>query len=168
MALIEIASFRKYLLTVLVAAAVLYGVATLRWAAILLFIPGGVVVIWAVITLILIAARRVGRKARAVNLLIWLVTVIASNAIISYRQAADQENAARVVAAVTGYKTRAGIYPKQLADAGADVPSTAESAGIRYELYDGQAKLRYSDAWQFKTFHEYDSAKNSWAKVYVD
>jgi hypothetical protein len=83
-------------------------------------------------------------------------------AVQSHRASGTSDEANKVAKAVLDYKTRTGIYPAGLKDAGLDEVALEREWDIRYFMREGKPVLTYPATFMPLTTVDYDFDKRAW------
>jgi hypothetical protein len=139
-----------------------------RGAALMSILWGFWVMGLTVTSLFLIATQSARRRIRAVRIGIWIFTSLTASLIISHRVTSAREEADRVAAAVIEYKTRTGVYPKDMDILGLDHQANTSARIVYLFHHDKNIDLMYTDPWEFKETHRYDFVEGKWRVVGLD
>ena len=127
----------------------------------------GILTIWIVYSLVMLALRKANRNARAVRLAIWIPTVLLLSAAAGYRNGRAHEYAVSAAAAVAAHKEQTGALPRTLAEVALPTNRSGEDIRLRYLRFDdGKVTLSYQQPRFPMATERYDFRMQEWRRLY--
>jgi hypothetical protein len=148
--------------TTLVLAAAVLCVCLPRGGGVWLSLVLPVFLAWGIYTLVRITRSSAGRRQRVIRLALWAAVLAVAVGVQAYWDAASRSEATKVAGALAAFRSRTGVFPASMADAGLDEQALRGEWALNYRLREGKPRRSYPAALMPMTSYEYDFDAGVW------